>query len=117
MPYIYNMEEIMNASDLVVCRSGAMTINEIAILGKPAIFIPFPNAAENHQEYNAKVLENINAAKIILDKELTGEKLANTINDMIESEENLLQMGENAKKIATYNVEEKIYEEIKKVLQ
>jgi len=117
VPYIYNMEEIMNASDLVVCRSGAMTINEIAILGKPAIFIPFPNAAENHQEYNAKVLENINAAKIILDKELTGEKLANTINDMIESEENLLQMGENAKKIATYNVEEKIYEEIKKVLQ
>lgn len=117
VPYIYNMEEIMNVSDLVVCRSGALTITEIALLGKPAIFIPFPNAAENHQEYNAKVLENINAAKIILDKDLTGKKLAGTIKEMIIDEKKLIQMGENAKKIAMENVEEKIYEEIKKVLQ
>lgn len=117
VPYIYNMEEIMNISDLVVCRSGAMTITELSLIGKPAIFIPLPTAAENHQEYNAKVLENLNAAKIILDKDLTGEKLADTINKMIENKEGLAQMGENAKKIAMDNVEENIYEEIKKVLQ
>lgn len=62
-------------------------------------------------------MADLDAAKIILDKELTGEKLAKTIDSIIENENNLIQMGENAKKIATYNVEEKIYEEIKKVLQ
>jgi len=85
--------------------------------GKPAIFIPYPNAAENHQEYNAKVLANLNAAKIILDKDLTGKKLADTIKKMIENENKLIEMGENAKKIAIHDVEEKIYKEIKKVLQ
>ena len=49
VPYIYNMEEVLNIVDLVVCRSGAMTITEISIVGKPAIFIPFPYATENHQ--------------------------------------------------------------------
>ena len=68
LPYIYNMQEVMELSDLVVSRSGAMTITEISTIGKPAIFIPFPFATENHQEYNAKVLENVGAAKIILDK-------------------------------------------------
>ena len=62
MPYIYNMEEIMNIADLIVSRSGAMTVTEIENVGKPAIFIPFPFAAENHQEYNARVLEKQNAA-------------------------------------------------------
>ena len=60
MPYIYNMEEIMNIADLIVSRSGAMTVTEIENVGKPAIFIPFPFAAENHQEYNARVLEKQN---------------------------------------------------------
>ena len=52
-----------------------------------------------------------------MDKELTGSKLADSINEMIKNEDKLIKMGENAKKIAMYNVEEKIYEEIKKVLQ
>ena len=68
MPYIYNMEEIMNIVDLVVARSGAMTVTEIENVGKPAIFIPFPYAAENHQEYNARALENKDAAKVILNR-------------------------------------------------
>ena len=69
LPYIYNMEEILNLADIVVARSGAMTITEVTRCHKPAIFIPFPYATENHQEYNAKVLANIGAAKIILDKD------------------------------------------------
>ncbi|MBR6504120.1 MAG: hypothetical protein IKT41_00065 [Clostridia bacterium] len=81
------------------------------------MFIPLPTAAENHQEYNARVLENLKAAKIILNKDLTGDKLSETINNMIKNEEELNEMGENAKKIAMYNVENKIYEEIRKVLQ
>lgn len=113
MPYIYNMQEVMEISDLVVCRSGAMTITEISTLQKPAIFIPFPFATENHQEYNAKVLEKVNAAKIILDKDLNYEKLNSTINEMVKNPKELAQMGQNAGKVAKQNVEEKIYEEIK----
>lgn len=63
VPYIYNMEEIINAVDIIVARSGAMTITEIARVGKPAIFIPFPFATENHQEYNARVLEKKRCGK------------------------------------------------------
>lgn len=113
LPYIYNMQEVMQISDLVVCRSGAMTITEIALLGKPAIFIPFPFATENHQEYNAKVLQNAGSAQIILDKNLKHTVLNNKINNMIKDKEKLTQMGEKALSVAKENVEEKIYEEIK----
>ena len=115
VPYIYNMEEVMNTADLVVCRSGAMTITEISVVGKPAIFIPFPFATENHQEYNARVLEKVGAAKIILDKDLNSEILGNTINRMVKDKEKLKQMGENARKVAIPDVENRIYDEIKSV--
>ena len=107
----------MNVCDLVVCRSGAMTITEVATVGKPAIFIPFPFATENHQEYNAKVLEKVGAANIILDKDLNSEILGKTIEKIICNENKLKQMGENATKVEMKNVEEQIYIEIKKVIQ
>ena len=113
MPYIYNMEEMMNIVDLVVCRSGAMTITEIANVGKPAIFIPFPFATENHQEYNARVLEKVGSAKIILDKNLTSNVLNDEIQNMVKDREKLNKMGENAHKVSIKDVEEKIYNEIK----
>lgn len=113
MPYIYNMEEIMNIADLIVSRSGAMTVTEIENVGKPAIFIPFPFAAENHQEYNARVLEKQNSAKVILDKDLTAEILNATITKLAKDRKLLEQMGENAHKLSTKNVEDKIYNELK----
>lgn len=116
VPYIYNMEEVMNACDLVVCRSGAMTITEISVTGKPAIFIPFPFATENHQEYNARVLEGVGAAKIILDKDLNSEILSSTITEIIKDPDQLAQMAKNAERIAIPNVEDRIYEEIRKVV-
>ena len=116
LPYIYNMQEVMEMSDLVVCRSGAMTITEIATIGKPAIFIPYPFATENHQEYNAKVLEKVGAAKIILDKELNFTKLNNTINNIVKDTETLKTMGESAKRVARADVEENIYKEICRIV-
>lgn len=115
-PYIYDMGEIEKISDILVCRSGATTIAEISTIGKPAIFIPLPNVSNNHQTYNAKVLENVNAAKIIKNDELTGEKLDNTINLMISNKTNLKIMGENAKKISIKNIEDRIYKQIKETL-
>lgn len=116
MPYIYNMQEVMETSDLVVSRSGAMTITEISNLAKPAIFIPFPFATENHQEYNARVLEKVGAAKIILDKNLNYKNLNDTIELMVENKEQLKEMGKKAGKIANTNAEENIYNEIRNIL-
>lgn len=117
LPYIYNMEEMINIADLVICRSGAMTITELAICSKPAIFVPLPSKSANRQEDNARVLEKLGAAKIILNQELTGEKLANEIKNIIKDEAKLEKMGKAANQIAPHDVEEKIYEEIKKVVK
>lgn len=114
LPYIYNMQEAMEISDLVVARSGAMTVTEISQIGKPAIFIPFPFATENHQEYNAKVLQKEGAAKIILDKNLNYNVLNQEIEKIVQNPQTLLDMGERAKKVARKDVTEKIYNEIKK---
>lgn len=116
MPYIYNMEELINLSDLIVCRSGAMTITEIAIVEKPAIFIPLPSVGANRQEDNARVLEKLGSAKVILNSELNSEILNKYINEMIFDKNKLIEMGKNAGKIAIKDVEEKIYKEIKSVL-
>lgn len=115
-PYIYNMEEVINFADLIVARSGAMTITEIAKCGKPAIFIPYPYATENHQEYNAKVLANVGAANIILDKDLTKENLNQNINEIISNKEKMKQMGKKSEQIAIKNVEDKIYNVIQELI-
>ena len=107
----------MNISDLLVCRSGAMTITEISIVGKPAIFIPLPSMSANRQEDNALVLKKIGAAKIILNKDVTGQKLSEEIDDIILDNLELEEMGKIANTIAPSNVEEKIYQEIKEVVK
>ena len=115
-PYIYNMEEIMNISDLFICRAGAMTINEVSIVGKPAIFIPLPGVSQNHQEYNARVLEKIGAAKIILNKDLENIDLNKYVEDIIYNKELLIQMGEKAKQVSNTDSLEKIYKEVKQTI-
>ena len=116
MPYIYDMESIMNISDLIVSRSGAMTVTEIEKIGKAAIFIPYPHAAENHQEYNARILEKKGAARVILDKDVTAKKLNEQIENLTKEKDTLKQMGKIAKSLSIDDVEEKIYVEIKEVL-
>lgn len=116
-PYIYNMEEIMNIVDLMVARSGAMTITEISIVGKPAIFIPLPSMSANRQEDNALVLKKIGAAKIILNKDVNGTNLSEEIDEIIEDTNELNEMGKMANSIAPRDVEERIYQEIEKILK
>lgn len=76
LPYIENMAGAYAAADLVVSRSGATTVAELAVCGKRAVLIPFPFAADNHQEYNARALADLSAADIVLQKDLTGAVLA-----------------------------------------
>lgn len=115
-PYIYNMEEIMNISDLLMCRSGAMTINEVSLVGKPAIFVPLPGVSQNHQEYNARVLENVGAAKIILNEDLDKINLNDKIEELIHNKELLEEMGKKAKKVSNQNSLDVIYKEIKETM-
>ena len=116
VPYIYHMEEVMNVADVIIGRAGAMTVTEISNLGKPSILIPLPNVSHNHQLYNAKVLESIEAAKIILNDELTGEKLEQMIEEIILDKSKMQKMGENALKVSASQAEDKIYQEIKKLI-
>ena len=94
-----------------------MTVTEIANLAKPSILIPLPNVSHNHQLYNAKVLENIGAATIVLNDELTGEKLNSEIENIVLNKEKMLNMGKDALKVSVSNVEEKIYNEIKRLVR
>ena len=115
-PYIYNMEEMMNISDLFICRAGAMTINEVSIVGKPAIFIPLPGVSQNHQEHNARVLESIGAAKLILNKDLESTDLNKYVESIIYNKDLLKQMGKKAKQVSNTNALEIIYKEIKNTI-
>lgn len=117
LPYIYNMEEAMNIANVIVSRSGAMTITEIANLGKPSILIPLPNVSGEHQLHNAEVMEKSGASQIILNNELDGNKLNNKIIEIIKNKLTEEKMGENALKNAVYHAENKIYEEIKKCIK
>ena len=117
VPYIYNMAEVLSISSLVVARSGAMTLTELALFGKPAIFVPLPSSSSNRQEDNARVFENNGAAKIILNNNLNEDNLNNEIKNIILNKLMLEKMGKSAKKMAVYDVEERIYKEIEKLVR
>ncbi len=95
-PYLYNMAEALAASDLVVCRAGATTIAELTGRGLPSILIPYPYAADNHQEYNARALVRKGAARMILDRDLTGPGLWAAIRNLSKDRAGLAAMAENA---------------------
>ena len=92
-----------------------MTITEISNLGKPSILVPLPNVSNDHQLYNAKVLENVGAAKIILNKDLKCEKLDLEIQNIINYPQVINKMGKSAEKIASNDAIDRIYKEIKKI--
>ena len=76
--YIYNMAVVMRAADLVICRAGASTISELTALGVPAVIVPSPYVTNNHQEKNARVLEEAGGAAVLLEKDATGQALFQT---------------------------------------
>lgn len=107
--YIDNMPACLAASDVVVCRAGAITISEIQAQGKPAVFIPSPNVAENHQYHNAMALVRKNAGELIEESELTGELLTEKIDKIVSDKAKLAEYSANAKKMAIIDANERIY--------
>ncbi len=98
--YIDNMPELLAAADLVIARSGALTLAELEVMGRASILIPSPNVAENHQYYNALELEKAGAAVVIEEKDLTGEKLIDTVKGLLAQPQRLAEMGRCARSLS-----------------
>lgn len=113
--YIDDMDVCMAAADLVICRAGAITLSELAAMGKPAVLIPSPYVAENHQFHNAMTLKRTGAAQIIEEKDLTEEALIKLVSNLIENKPKLDKMSSAAYKNAIINANERIYNEIMKL--
>ena len=101
--YLYNVSDVYNAADLLVSRSGAITVSEITALKKPSILIPSPNVTNNHQYYNAKILEDNGAAVLIEEQNLNASSLRNTIEKLRRSKTVLPEMANQAGKMGLKN--------------
>jgi UDP-N-acetylglucosamine--N-acetylmuramyl-(pentapeptide) pyrophosphoryl-undecaprenol N-acetylglucosamine transferase len=98
--YISDMVTEFAQADLVISRAGATTCAELAAAGKAAIMIPLPTAADDHQRKNAEALEAVGAARMILQKDLTGELLAKEIMSLLNEPDRVTRMEEASRKLA-----------------
>lgn len=98
--YLKDMPQALAAADLCIGRAGAAFLAELMVAGKPAILVPYPYAAGNHQEHNARALVQAGAAELLSDKDLTGEVLLNKINELLENPQTLHQMAVQMKRLA-----------------
>jgi UDP-N-acetylglucosamine--N-acetylmuramyl-(pentapeptide) pyrophosphoryl-undecaprenol N-acetylglucosamine transferase len=108
VPYLTHIHEAYAAADLVVCRAGAMTLAEIAACGVPAILVPYPFAAYDHQVTNAQNLAERGGAVLILDADLTGERLATEVQRLVKDRPTLIKMSSNARRFARPDAAERI---------
>ena len=99
-PFIYDMPAAFVRADLLLCRSGASTVAEITAAAKPAIFVPFPRAADNHQLSNAEALARAGAALVIAEPELTPETLVSKLQELLQDRSRLERMAAAARKLA-----------------
>lgn len=99
-PFIERMPQAFARADLLLCRSGASTVAEVAAAGKPAIFVPFPRAADDHQRRNAEALANAGAAVLLPEAELTAERLVKTVGDLLADRKRLAEMSSAGRKLA-----------------
>jgi len=98
--YLDDMPARFAEADLILCRSGASTMAELAAAGKPALLVPFAAATDDHQRRNAEVFVAAHAAKMLLESELAAERLLATLRELLSDPEKLLAMGENARPLA-----------------
>ncbi|MCP3927015.1 MAG: undecaprenyldiphospho-muramoylpentapeptide beta-N-acetylglucosaminyltransferase [Desulfobacterales bacterium] len=114
--FFNNMHEHYENADLIISRAGATTIAELTIMGKASIYVPYPYAADNHQEHNAMSLVRKNAGLLMKNSELSGEFIAEKISYFIKNRDEINKMGENALKLGKPNAASDIVEDCYKVL-
>ena len=117
LPYFDNLPTLLKATDLLVTRAGASTMSEVLALNLPAIFIPSPYVANNHQYYNALELKNKNAGELIEEKDLTSEKLKMKIDSILNDREKYKLIKESLASISTVDSSEIIYKTIKEMIK
>jgi UDP-N-acetylglucosamine--N-acetylmuramyl-(pentapeptide) pyrophosphoryl-undecaprenol N-acetylglucosamine transferase len=95
-PFIDDMPGVFARADLLVCRSGASTVAEVTAAGRPAVFVPFPQAADDHQLRNAEALANAGAAELIVEAELSSQRLVQTLTSLLSDRARLTRMAQAA---------------------
>lgn len=107
--YIYDMADVMRAADLVICRAGASTVSELTALAVPAVIVPSPYVTNNHQEKNARILEKHGGARVILEKDATGEALYRAAGEILRSPELRRSMSAGMAELGIPDATERIY--------
>ena len=108
LPFIDDMADALSAADLIIARAGAMTVSEVALAGRPAIFVPYPFHRDRQQELNARVLERRGGARIIFDDENLGANLAAELRRLTADPALMLEMGRRAREAAFPDAAQKI---------
>ncbi|MBN2655016.1 MAG: undecaprenyldiphospho-muramoylpentapeptide beta-N-acetylglucosaminyltransferase [Nitrospirae bacterium] len=117
VPFIYNMAEAYAAADIVVCRAGATTLAELTLIGKPAILVPYPFAASDHQTRNAMKLADMGAAKVIMERNLSGEMLSASIRELYLDATKRKEMEQSARAFGRSDAADRIIEIMKSIVK
>lgn len=110
--YIYDMDVVMAAADVVLCRAGASTISELTALGKPTVMVPSPYVTNNHQEKNARLLEAHGGAEVLLEREANGAALYRAAADILRSPDKQARMKQGMLSLGIPDATERIYETV-----
>ena len=110
--YIYDMAPVMRAADLVICRAGASTISELTALGVPALMVPSPYVTNNHQEKNARALEEGGGAVVLLEKDCSGQALFRSACGILQNEARRASMENAMASLGIRDAAERIYQTI-----
>ncbi len=115
--YIYNMPTVLAAADLIIGRAGSATCNEIAASGTPCILIPSPNVTNNHQEKNARVLENAGGAIVVLEKDCSPEKIYTLVQELLADETRRKEMGRKLQEMVCLDSAQRICDIVEELAQ
>ncbi len=115
--YIYDMPLVMAAADLVLCRAGASTISEITAIAKPAVLVPSPNVAANHQEKNARILSDQGAAVLLREQDCVEDTLYDEAALILREKDRREKMTRALKNMAVPDASEKIYETLMEIMK
>jgi len=107
-PFLDDMPARLAAADLVVCRAGASTLSELTAAGRPAILIPYPHAADDHQRHNAESIAKVGAARVVTDAELGDGRLAGVLVELLADYEALRRMGAAARQLGKFDAAQRI---------
>jgi UDP-N-acetylglucosamine--N-acetylmuramyl-(pentapeptide) pyrophosphoryl-undecaprenol N-acetylglucosamine transferase len=115
LPYIKELSIAYATSDMTLCRAGAMTISELSAMHVPAIFVPLPSAAQNHQMHNARFMEKHGCALVIAQNDLTADSLSKTVLDTLMNDDKLQAMKQSMENMARPHAAEQIAKQLKEV--